>query len=287
MNTLSQKARRLALPIVFCGEIFLANCSTLSLTYQYADWLVYWKVDHYFDVNTEQQAFLNNQIGAFKKWHKTEEIPRYISFLTYIKTQWHDGFSQQELDSIFIMYQSLWKSLSLRLAAASTPFLTTLNADQLTSLQQTIRDDNQELLDQRMENGLDPIEQKVEKVSDRLEDWLGSLTLEQKLQIDQHIRNLPDTFQVWFDNRIRRQKFFISLLKQQANEKRLQQEIGQLLSTPEQGASDAYIATMQQQKSGIFSTIMAIDQIISPQQREHATDQIGKILQELKLIAHE
>ena len=71
----------------------LTACSRLSLTYNFADWIVYWKIDKYFDVSSQQKPLLNSRLAHFHSWHRQKEIPHYVRFFRTLLYYWshHDG----------------------------------------------------------------------------------------------------------------------------------------------------------------------------------------------------
>ena len=287
MRQLSKRHRFLFRLLCFAVATFLSGCSTLSLTYRYADWLLYWKIDHYIDITSEQEPLLQNHLFSLQQWHKKEELPRYIYFLHDVKAYWHDGLTKHELESILDDYASLWQRLGMRLVKEGVPILATMNNGQIQNLEQTIREENQELGDEIVGNAEERIQKRVKQTLQRLEDWLGRLTLDQQFSISELIRKFPDTTQVWLHNRLRRQDAFITLLKSQIDQPKFEQMVHDLLVTPEKDAPLAYLSAMQQREAMLITTILTIDQLITPQQREHATEQLQALIQELTSIMKE
>ncbi|GJL57132.1 MAG: hypothetical protein NPIRA02_42640 [Nitrospirales bacterium] len=275
----------LVLTIVLFWSLCLTSCSSLSLSYRYADWLLYWKIDGYIDLTSDQQPFLQEQLATLQQWHRDEELPRYILFLDDVKRTWQDGLTQAELEILFQQFTSLWKSLGQRFAAEGTPLLTKMTPAQIQNLKQTMREENQTILKKIGATFRERMEKRLETVFEELEDWLGPLTSDQKLHIARLIRKFPDTTHEWILNRQRRQANFLALLQSKIAPSKFEQQIFHLLVSPEKGASQAYLTAAQQRISALFSTILEVDHMITPQQREHASHRFEAIIQELQNIS--
>jgi len=79
-STSSKQTRKWAHSILFLILVsLLTSCSALSLTYNYADWLMYWRIDQYFDVSSYQKPVLQTHLTQLHSWHREQEIPRYVS----------------------------------------------------------------------------------------------------------------------------------------------------------------------------------------------------------------
>ena len=284
MGYINRIELRLALFTTLFLGIFLPSCSTLSLTYHYAGWLLHWKIDHYIDITSNQKAILQSNLTTLQRWHKKEELPRYIHFLNDVKTKLHDGLKSHEIETIFENYTSLWKRLGRRITKKGVPILISMNNAQIQNLEKTMQEENQEIFDRVKSNAKKLMQKRVEKVLENLEDWLGSLTPSQKLRIEELVRAFPNTTQAWIDNRIRRQRSFIQLLKSPTLPLNLEQRIHDLFVAPEKGASPSYLSAVQKREAALVPTVLALDRLITFQQRNHLTKKLDSLIQELKDI---
>ncbi|MDA2912048.1 DUF6279 family lipoprotein, partial [Nitrospiraceae bacterium AH_259_D15_M11_P09] len=85
----------------------LTGCSTLSLAYNFADWILLWKIDGYFDISAEQERFLEERLTELHTWHRIETLPLYAAFLRRVQEQWRDGLTRDEIDGIVATYHKL------------------------------------------------------------------------------------------------------------------------------------------------------------------------------------
>ena len=71
----------------------LAGCSTTKLVYDYGDKFVSWQLDSYFELNDEQEDWVEERMKILIEWHRMEELPRYKNFLTDIQNSSKDGLT--------------------------------------------------------------------------------------------------------------------------------------------------------------------------------------------------
>ena len=64
--------------------LFLTGCSA-KLVYNYADWLIFWKIGDYVELNSEQKKVLENKVEELQNWHRTEELPYYSALLKQLR----------------------------------------------------------------------------------------------------------------------------------------------------------------------------------------------------------
>lgn len=126
------------------------------------------------------------------------------------------------------------------------------------------------------------MEKKIKKTLELLEGWLGPITTAQKSHMVTLIRSLPDTAQLWFENRTRRQKSLIALLQSQRIESISERKVLDLLVTPEKGASQFFIVAMKKREAAIPPIILAIDLMLTTQQREYLMLKLEGLIQEIE-----
>ena len=52
-----------------------------------------WQLDSYFELNDEQEDFVEERMKIHLEWHRAEELPRYKRFLTDIQSSGEDGLT--------------------------------------------------------------------------------------------------------------------------------------------------------------------------------------------------
>ncbi len=276
MQTLRTYILIIALAMVGLG------CSRISLTYNFADWLLYWRIDQYFDVSSQQKPLLNTHLGQFHTWHRQKEIPEYIHFLNTILHDWQDGLTRQELDRIFHTYQTLRNRLGTRFAQESIAFIDTLIPSQIEHFEHTMKEYNQELRDEIESDPAVRKEKRLDAVINWLEGWVGELSLNQIQKMTPFIHQFPDTTQAWLTYRAHRQHQFLTLLKARADSTSIEQQVRHWLTMSPQGAPPHYPSFAEKRDQKLKEVILAIDPILTAKQRNHASGQIHALIQDFQ-----
>ena len=123
-------------PALFCAVLgaLLTGCSALTLTYTYAQRLLLWKVDRYFQLSDEQDKLVKARLADLHTWHRQTELPRYAEFLRQVQDRWRDGVSAEEIEWAFDTFAKLRAELAGRVASAGAVFLPTVDAKQIKHL---------------------------------------------------------------------------------------------------------------------------------------------------------
>jgi hypothetical protein len=66
--------------------VLFAGC-TASFTYDHLDWLIPWFVDGYVDLTREQRNALEGQLEPLLRWHRDEELIRYVAIVDQIERE--------------------------------------------------------------------------------------------------------------------------------------------------------------------------------------------------------
>ena len=281
--TFSKQTRKALYSILFFIFVgLLTSCSALSLTYHYADWLVYWRVDHYFDLSPYQKPVLQTHLTHLHSWHREQEIPRYVAFLETIQEHWQDGLTQQELDEIFDGYAVLRGRLGSQVASESVEFLTTIKSEQIRHLENVMEAENEEWLVELGEDLPTRKDNWAERVLGWLRSWFGEISHDQEQAFAEVIKQYPDTIDQWMEFRRYRQQQFANLLKSDPDPQSLEQQVHDWLVTPEKDAPHSYVEFVNYRNQNMKKTILGIDTLVTPDQRQHASDWLQNLIDEVQ-----
>ncbi len=73
----------------------LAGCSN-SFVYNQLDWLIPWYLGDYVDLNREQQRAFKDQLRELLRWHRSEELARYVELLDGIEADLGQPLSAEQ-----------------------------------------------------------------------------------------------------------------------------------------------------------------------------------------------
>jgi hypothetical protein len=260
--------------------ILLAGCSSLSL-YRYADWLILWQVDHYFDLTSDQRHDVAERLTPLLARHRHEAIPQYEAFLVQVRQRFERGLTSQDIDWVYASYDRLRADLFDRVVADGGALLASVDSRQVRILEAALQKDHEKAA--RLVQ--DPVPERLKKRADAtlgwLEDWLGSLSKDQEAQIREWSLALPDSQQAWVAYQQQRQQELLALLHQSRTPERIAGELRTMFVYQDHTAPQAYQDAVLQMRAAVKTMALAIDQLVTADQRHHAVTKLQRLIDQL------
>ncbi|MGH7231732.1 MAG: DUF6279 family lipoprotein [Nitrospiraceae bacterium] len=284
MKRVHRHANRIQLTLVWLLAGIVIACAP-TFAYRHADWLVLWKVDHYFDLTKDQKVFVRARLKELLARHRHDALPAYEQFLSEIKLKSSDGLNRQEVDWIFSSYTELRADLLARIVSDSASFLTSVNEQQIQNLAEAFREDTEKkerVLKQKADARLAA---RATETLDRLKDWLGPLTREQKERVIQLSRSLPDMLGARLEFHMSRQHEVVRLLRTTRDPHVISQHLQDWLIFPEKSNPSQYQRALDEMKSAVKEMVIAVDHLITPQQRAHAQAKLQELINDIHALA--
>ena len=197
----------------------LASCSSIKIAYNYAPNYLSYRLNTYLNLDSQQQELLDAELIDFSNWHSAKALPQYTRTLQ----QWSERLDEKKSftpEEVVLMYQQVQDALlelSLQAAKQLAPIAITLKTSQTTRLRNRFETENKEYAENYLK---DPTSSSTRKkhhtrMLKRYEDWLGSLTEQQKTSLTQLSDRRAATFSLWATERQLRQEALLDTLEAQ------------------------------------------------------------------------
>jgi len=288
------KAANLRRPHVFWAAKYLicctalligfTGCITLSFTYNHAERLLLWRIDRYFQLSQDQDAYLKAKLSELYVWHRQTELPRYSEFLRQVNERWQDGLTLEEIDWSFDTFAKLRGSLADRIAGPGSAFLVTVDAKQLKHLERVVQREHRQW---QARAGATPEERSAKRaknVISSLRDWLGPLTVEQERLTERLVKDMTATTDDWFTYRMKRKEEFVQLLQSRPKSAVIEHKLEEWFE-PSEKPSAGQNDSIQRLRQDVKRTILTIDRTITSRQRAHASEKLQKLIGEIQSLA--
>lgn len=270
-------------PWTWCAAgllVLLAGCS-LTLTYRYADWIIIWQVDHYFDLTADQRHDVAERLTPLLARHRHEAIPQYEAFLVQVRQRFERGLTSQDIDWAYATFDRFRADLFDRVVADGGALLASVDSRQVRILEAALQKDHEKAA--RLVQ--DPAPERLKKRADAtlgwVEDWLGFLSKDQEAQIREWSLALPDTQQAWVAYQQQRQQELLALLHQSRTPERIAGELRTMFVYQDHTAPQAYQDAVRQMRAAIKTMVLAIDQQVTADQRRHAVTKLQRFIDQL------
>lgn len=279
--------------VLVATALLLQACSAVRLGYENADSLARWWLDRYLDLSPEQEMLARQGLARFHAWHRKTQLPEYLALL-----QRGQSFitGQPTTAEALALYEDTIRSGRI-LAEQANPdiadFLTTVTAEQIERLAARLAEKNvEEAAQQQLADGESGQHKaRYQRTLERAEDWFGNFSSEQKAALRRLIDGQAAGSQFWFDERLRRQREWLTLVRQVQHERPPRARTMQLLrdyaarfDLPDEPARRLQALALRRAAAELA---VAIQAMTSPQQRSHARDKLGALMRDFSELSQQ
>ncbi|MGD8570687.1 MAG: DUF6279 family lipoprotein [Gammaproteobacteria bacterium] len=166
------------------------------------DWIIEWYVDDLVTLDNNQDWQLTNAIEQEILWHRTTQLPLYVESLDQLIYSIEHGLKIEELREFFQISENAWTTLTLHATPTVTRLFQSLNDAQIDELMKNLEAQNRELEeDYANKPNKELVEQRSERMTERLESWTGNLNKSQQRLIDDWSRQVQPLSKQWIATR--------------------------------------------------------------------------------------
>ncbi|WP_417537230.1 DUF6279 family lipoprotein [Marinomonas sp.] len=167
-------------PLILVFSFLLSACSS-SFMYNNIDWLLYWYVDDYVDLSSDQKAALDKHIVAWQHWHRSTELEKYQTQLKSLRIKLESGpLNEEQWLSEFEQAQQHLNRFRTKVAPELADLAQLLSAEQVEALLvawNKKRQARQSESEKRTEE--ERLIRREERLAEFIEDNVGRLTQQQ------------------------------------------------------------------------------------------------------------
>lgn len=278
MNRILQSRRvRGRGPVIILCLLMVSGCG-IKWWYNHVDYLMRLRIDRYFDITSQQEAFVINRLEEHMRWHRYKGVPVHIRFLAETQRRVADGVAPDEIFWFFDQYREQLRLIVERLSADSVQFLMQLEEEQIDGFAEQLKEEN-EAYDVRLNMSVEERRaHRADSTIEFLEEWLGGLSDEQESEVRKLSQALPDRFEPWYRKRLERQQSFIKTLRTGKEPDKISQGLLEMLLPAPQRKDDPALEP-------IVKLILAIDRMATPGQRQYTIDKLQKWIDGLQEIS--
>ncbi|MEN5255548.1 DUF6279 family lipoprotein [Pseudomonas protegens] len=282
-------ARRwhLLIPLLIIS-LLLGACSRVGLAYRNLDVIIPWNLNDYLDMNSEQKSWFNQRLQQHLSWHCTTQLPGYLDWLDRLQLMVQNNqVSDQGLQERTREAKQAIADTARQITPSAVELLQGLNDQQVKEMNSAFAKDLQEHQEQYLKPPLaQQIEQRSQRMSKRLNAWLGPLSPSQQQRVEQWSSSLGQQNQQWIANRAHWQAQFSAAVEQRQNSD-FPQRIEQLLVHRESLWTPDYRQAYAHTEQAARSLLVDLMAQSTPAQRQRLLkkiDGVRKDFAELKCL---
>ncbi|MCL1119589.1 DUF6279 family lipoprotein [Shewanella seohaensis] len=261
----------------------LTACST-KFSYHFLDWAIGWELDDYVSLDKNQQKVVDGLIDKFVLWHQSEELGHYVAQLTEVEQQIQTNTLTPALWAEHVtLAKRHWFRLFEFALPEMLPIISSLTDEQVKQILAQSRKDEQELIKEFAGKTPEQLQQEAdENLIEQFDDWLGSITDEQKTLIHQYNQQRLSTLDMWLDYRHEWLRQFEVALGQRSDIPLLTERLTLLMTRPDELKSEKHRAILRQNTEAFGGLLLTINASLSAKQSKHFYKKLNKLIQDLR-----
>lgn len=198
---------------VFAAVALMASCAAMKLGYNNADTIALFQLNSYLELSPEQEHTVKERVNALIAWHRSTQLRDYAAFIDRARAKVGGQVTAAEVIEFNHQLNARMMTAGEKAAPDIAHVALTLSPEQIDRAAKKIAADATKARRELVRNGEQAGAERIKKYSERAETWFGRLTAEQKEIIRKAMGNRPHDATWWIDEKERRQREFIALLR--------------------------------------------------------------------------
>lgn len=259
-------------------SLVLAGCNRVGLAYRNLDVIIPWTLNDYLDMNAGQKSWFNDKLKEHLAWHCTTQLPGYLDWLDRLQ-QMVDAnqVTDAALQARTVEAKQAIAEIAREITPSAVHLLQGLDDQQVKEMNDALAKDLRKRQDEYLKPPLaQQIKERAERMSKRLDAWIGPLSASQQQRVVAWSEALGDQNNEWIGNRAHWQAQFSEALRQR-NSPGFAQKMQQLLVDRESLWTPEYRAAYAQTEAAARSLIADLMAQSTEQQRMKLSQKIDKV----------
>jgi hypothetical protein len=267
--------------------VLTSACSMVRVGYNQLDTIAAWMADDYFDLDPQQRHQFSARFQRLHEWHRYEQLPEYAAFLGETRRRLQRGLERDDVVWVIDGVRARYRTIARRGAEDAAALLATVAPAQLDALRRQWDKDNTRYVRDYALDGAneDRRRARLRRSIDRIRDWTGSITREQEARIAAMIEAMPDVAQLRHEDRIRRQREFLSLMALRGDPAVFASRVRHWLLDWEEGRDPEYDRRYRQWLEMRVQMMVAVDRMLTPEQRANVVARLQRHIEDFRTLS--
>ncbi|MDQ2987974.1 MAG: DUF6279 family lipoprotein [Pseudomonadota bacterium] len=290
-NTTSSFGNRVRVLLLIALTVMVAGCSSIRFTYNHGDTLMYWWLNNYLDLDSDQSGWVKKDIDNLFQWHRKTQLKDYTQLLANGQRQLAGNLTQADLMSDYRDIKARTELLAYKALPELADLARSVRPEQIAQMEKKFAKNNEDYRKKFMRGDLEDRQKaRFKKSMEQFDLWFGRFSSEQEavLRKASDARVLDN--EIWMDERMRRQKHIVAVLRKVQQEKLskdatitalhgLVKEMFDRFDAPER---KAFFDTYTDQTAQMILTAV---KIATPAQKAHAQKRMQGWIEDFNVLA--
>ncbi len=282
------RLQRLRLLCCMLALLLIAGCSMVRVGYGQLDTIASWMAHDYFDLEPLQREAFSRRFEQLQGWHRREQLPEYVNFLTETKTRAQRGLTATDVLWVFEGMKSRYAVIAARAAPDAADLLAGLSAAQIDHLRGEFDRMNQKFLKENrtLESVAARRQHQQRNSLKQIREWVGSLSEAQEARIFSMLQQVPLTDALRHEDRLRRQREFLALLETRNTDRAtFTQRLRDWLVNWERKRPPELARSFEESWNKRAEFYAAVDKMLTTEQRSHLAQRLQNYIDDFRHLA--
>ena len=219
-NTQDSLFHRFRLLCLIALMLTVAACSSVRFTYNNGDTLLYYWLNAYVDIDTDQSDWVKKDIDNLFQWHRATQLKDYVQLLQKGQRQLAGNLTQADLLADYREIRTRSEKLANKAVPDLAELAISLKPDQINTLARKFESNNDKYRKKFLRGDTEERNKvRFKKAMEQFDLWFGDFSRDQEAVLRKASDARPLDNEVWLDERMRRQQMILSLLRKVHDQK--------------------------------------------------------------------
>lgn len=271
--------------LLFIAVILLSACSS-KFGYNNADWLIYWYLDDYVELTSDQEDVFDKKMTGWMRWHRNEELAKYKAHLLQVKDDVLNGKMTPERVTYHLdQGTSHWERVRDHLSPQIAELAATLDEKQISYFFAALEKENKEEEEKiREADALDDEERlsrRIEDLQQNVEGFIGKMTEEQKAIVIKYAPNFTSTRKDWLAYRRDIQQAARQLFATRNDNPQFVTDLNALIQNPDAYRGEQYQVERRFNRVEFGRMLSEVSTTLTNKQKDKLIDELDGIIADL------
>ena len=290
-NTPASAASRIRLLFLVALMAMLAACSSIRFTYNHGDTVLYWWLNNYLDLDSDQSGFVKRDIDNLFQWHRKTQLKDYVQLLQTGQRQLAGNLTAADLHADYDQVRSRTELLAFKALPELADLARTVKPEQIAQMEKKFAKNNEDYRKKFMRGDAEEQQKaRFKKSMEQFDLWFGHFSSEQEAILRKASDARPLNNEIWLEERVRRQKSIVATVRKIQQEKlskdatitQLHGLVRSLFDRLEAPERKAFYDTYEEQT---IQMILTAVKIATPAQKAHAQKRMAGWIDDFNVLA--
>lgn len=267
--------------IMLVCVLLLSGCST-TFAYNNINWLIYWYLDDYVELNNQQEDMFDDMLSNWMSWHKQNELPQYQAQLDdIINDIQNKNITEQSIKAHRERARDHWVRARAHVAPDIVKLGATLSQDQLiylfANLEKENVDDEEEMAERNRLKPQERVDKWIKRNQKGIRQWMGALSDEQEQFIGTFYGRFESTGPHWVAYKREYQQHLREVFALPLRDEAFEQKLYELIVDPEKFRTPSFEAAMEVNTQASTEYMMGLMAMASDKQSKNLVDELDDL----------